>query len=105
MITLEYPHVIRAEDGTPCLERHPRIRIAQLAADHIGYGWSAEEIVRQYPHLNLAEVHAALGFYYDHREEIDAELDHEVQTIDAASADSPSKLRVRLRAARHASPA
>ncbi len=103
MISLDYPHVTRAADGTACLARHPRIRIAQVAADHIGYGWSAEEIVRQYPHLTLAEVHAALGFYYDHREELDAELEREVQALDVSAAHVPSHLRLRLLASRQVS--
>jgi len=45
-----------------------------LAQDYLGRGWSAEEIVRQYPYLNLSEIHAALAYYHDHESEIDAEI-------------------------------
>src|SRR5688572_15245121 len=35
-----YPHIIK-EDGKPArLERHPRIRVAQLVMDYLAYGWS-----------------------------------------------------------------
>ena len=99
-LTLDYPH-IQTVSGEPArLERFPRIRVAQIAADHLGYGWSAEEIVRQYPHLELSEVHAALGYYYDHREEIDAELGAELNELDAADRAPSSPLRLRLMAAR-----
>lgn len=53
-----------------------------IVSDYQGRGWSAEEIVRQYPYLTLAEIHAALAYYHDHQSEIDLELaaefeDHE----------------------------
>ena len=35
------------------------------------FGESAEEIVRSLPHLRLAQVFDALGYYDDHREEIE----------------------------------
>jgi uncharacterized protein (DUF433 family) len=40
------------------------VRVAQIVADHLGYGWSAEEIVRQHPHLLPAEVQAALTYFF-----------------------------------------
>lgn len=100
MPTLDYPHITRAADNVARLDRLPRIRVAQIAADHIGNGWSAEEIIRQYPHLAAAEVHAALGYYYDHREEVDAELSAEVAALDASDLKRPSALRLRLLAVR-----
>ena len=105
MPALDYPHITHAADDVARLERLPRIRVAQIAADHIGNGWSAEEIVRQYPHLTAAEVHAALGYYYDHREEIDAELAAEVSALDVADENAPSALRLRLLTARRAATA
>lgn len=35
------------------------------------FGESAEEIVRNLPHLRLAQIFDALGYYDDHREEIE----------------------------------
>jgi len=37
-------------------------------------GASPDEIVRALPHLTLAQVHAALAYYFDHREAILAEM-------------------------------
>ena len=50
-----------------------------IVADYLGRGWSAEEIVRQYPYLTLAETHAALAYYFDHQSEIESELMAEQQ--------------------------
>jgi len=105
MPALDYPHITHGTDNVARLDRLPRIRVAQIAADHIGNGWSAEEIIRQYPHLTAGEVHAALGYYYDHRAEIDAELAGEVAALDTADQQAPSALRLRLVAARRAATA
>ena len=100
MPVLDYPHISKSPGDVARLEQHPRIRVAQIAADHLGNGWSAEEIVRQYPHLTPAEVHAALGYYFDHREEIDEELADELDQLDRAASRPPSTLRTRLIATR-----
>jgi len=105
MPELDYPHITRIAGDVARLERLPRIRVAQIAADHFGNGWSAEEIVRQYPHLSPAEVYAALGYYFDHQEEIDAELSAEMSAMDPADQKAPSPLRLRLLAARRAAKA
>ena len=103
MVVLDYPHIRKTDGDAARLERLPRIRVAQIAADHLGYGWSAEEILRQYPHLTPGEVHAALGYYYDHHEEIDAELAAELAGLDETDRAPASSLRLRLIAARRGS--
>jgi hypothetical protein len=55
-----------------------------IVMDYLAYGWSPEEIRRQHPHLTLAEVHAAMGYYYDHPPEIDAEITEELEEVDRA---------------------
>jgi uncharacterized protein (DUF433 family) len=37
-------------------------------------GYAPEEIVRKIPHLTLAQVHAALAYYYANRDEIEQDL-------------------------------
>ena len=100
MPTLAYPHIHKVVGEPARLERFPRIRVAQIAADHLGHGWSADEIVRQHPHLTPAEVYGALTYYFDHPSEIDAELSEEVAALDAGANRPPSALRLRLLAAR-----
>ncbi|MCE0524141.1 MAG: DUF433 domain-containing protein [Methylacidiphilales bacterium] len=78
-----YPHIVKSSGKPARLEKHSRTRVAMLAADYLWRGWSAEEIARHYPYLTLGEVHAALGYYFDHREEIDSELLEESRHADA----------------------
>ena len=68
--------------------------------DYTEYGWSADEIQRQHPYLTLAEIHSALAYYFDHAEEIDAELAAELTELDRTARQPPSPLRLRLLALR-----
>jgi hypothetical protein len=38
-------------------------------------GMSAEEILDQFPDLDLARIHAALAYYYANKEQIEADLE------------------------------
>lgn len=37
-------------------------------------GMAPEEIALEYPHINLAQVHAALAYYHANRDEIEADI-------------------------------
>lgn len=45
-------------------------------------GYSTDEIVADKDYLTLAQVHAALAYYYTNQSAIDADLDAEVQEYD-----------------------
>ena len=47
----------------------------EVVPDHLGYGWSADAIHEQHPHLSLAQIHAAPAFFYDHQAEFEAEIE------------------------------
>lgn len=40
-------------------------------------GYTPEKIVEELPHLTLAQVHAALAYYYANQLEIDTDIAHE----------------------------
>jgi uncharacterized protein (DUF433 family) len=51
-----------------------RVRVNNVVCMH-KEGKTPEEIIQDgYPDLTLAQVHAALAYYYDHVDEIEAEL-------------------------------
>ncbi len=76
-LELTYPHIEKAVGEPARLQRLPRIRVAQIAMDYLAHGWSVDEICRQHPYLAPAEAHAAMGYYFDHQAEIDAEVEAE----------------------------
>ena len=51
-----------------------RVRVQDIYVDSELLGKSADEIVAALPHLTLAQVHAALAYYFNHRDEILDEL-------------------------------
>ena len=70
-----------------------------MALDQIAHGWSAEEIHFQHPHLSLGQIHAALGYYHNHKAEMDVEIQHGLaQVEEMRRAPGVSPIRKKLRA-------
>jgi uncharacterized protein (DUF433 family) len=63
-----------AIDADTC-SGHPRVAGTRIRVANVvlwtEQGKSPDEIVAAYPQLSLADVYAALAFYFDHREEMD----------------------------------
>ena len=72
------------------------IRVQDVAEDY-QQGMTAEEIADAYE-LMPAEVHAALAYYYDHRAEIDRQIEEDDRFIEAmmAGQTDPNPLTERL---------
>lgn len=58
--------------GRPCLAG-TGMSVRAVAVRHME-GESAEKILEQFPHLDLARIYAALAYYYANKAEIDADL-------------------------------
>jgi uncharacterized protein (DUF433 family) len=74
-------------------------KVVEVVLDKMAYGWSPEEMHRQHPHLSMAQIHAALSYYYEHQAEVEADIerrDRYVEELRAQQSDSP--LRQKLRA-------
>jgi uncharacterized protein (DUF433 family) len=58
-----------------------RVRVSDVVLARYLHNYSAEEIVGDdvYPFLTLADVFAALAYYHDHKEEIEAEYEADKQ--------------------------
>ncbi|MGF1499549.1 MAG: DUF433 domain-containing protein [Elainellaceae cyanobacterium] len=99
MLASSYPHVEKIENQPARFQRLPRIRVAQIVMDYLAYGWSVEEMCRQHPHLTPAEAHAAMGYYFDHQEEIDQEITQEwQQTQEGMAQAAKSSFYTRMKA-------
>ena len=85
------PHVRLDAQGRAWVD-DTNIKVTEIVLDHLAYGWSAETIQENHPHLSLAQVYAALAWYYDHQSEMDAEIERQgerLQTMRATAKDSP----------------
>src|SRR4051812_5193247 len=100
MPTAVIPSHIHLDDRGRAWIDDTNTKVIEVALAMVAYGWSAGEICRQYPHLSMAQIHAALAHYFDHQAEYDAEIERQARGHDeelARERDSP--LRTRLRAA------
>ena len=59
-----------------------RTKVIQIVMDKIVNGWTPEEIAAQYTHLSLAEIHAALSYYYDNQQELDIQIREDLARAD-----------------------
>jgi uncharacterized protein (DUF433 family) len=50
------------------------MRVQDVAIGFIHKGYSVAELLEYYPHLSHAQIHAALAYYYAHKDEIDAQI-------------------------------
>ena len=80
--------------GKPRITGH-RITVQNVVLWHERLGLSADEIATEYG-LSLADVYAALAYYYDHREEIDRAIQADEEFIVELRKRLPSKLKTRL---------
>lgn len=100
MSTITSTHIVIDDRGVAWID-DKNIKVIEVALEKIAHGSSPEEIHDQHQgYLSLGQIHAALGWYYDHQADFDAEIRRQVHDFDAlrdSSLDSP--LRQRLRAA------
>ena len=75
--------------GKPRIAGH-RIKVEHVAIWYERMGMSPDEIVSGWPSLSLAKVHAALSYYYDHREQIDADIREGDEFVEELRAGQPS---------------
>jgi len=80
--------------GKPCIAGR-RISVSDIAVWHERQGRSVDEICEDF-HLTPADVHAALAYYFEHREEIDADLERQRQLDEEFAVTHPSILKGRL---------
>ncbi len=102
MSTVEYAHVATGPDNVPMLAG-TRIKVVEIVLDHLAHGSDVREIQREFPHLSLGEIHSALAYYYDHQQEMDADIAKRMQRAGEfreklQRASGPSPLRLKLKA-------
>lgn len=96
MTVATIPH-IEIDDAGVAWISGANVKVIELAVDKLAHGSSPEEMHFQYPHLSLAQIHAALAYYYDHQLELDAEIQRrwfEVSKLAAQQATSPLRQRL-----------
>jgi uncharacterized protein (DUF433 family) len=82
--------------GKACIAGH-RVRVLDIVVWHEHQGMTPDEIVSHIPTITLADVHAALAYYFDHIDEIQQEMRAEREFSEEFRRSNPSLLEAKLR--------
>jgi uncharacterized protein (DUF433 family) len=83
--------------GKPRIDGH-RITVQDVVVWHERMGMRPDEIVSAYPTITLTDVYAALAYYFENREVIDADIRADDQFASEIEAKDPrSRFEERLR--------
>jgi uncharacterized protein (DUF433 family) len=102
MSTLVYPHISLDSDNVPMLTG-TNTKVVEVVLAHLAHGFDADEIRRHYSYLTLGQIHSALAYYYDHREEVDRDITcrlHKVDEFQTRLGDSPIARKLKTLKAR-----
>jgi len=78
-----------------------QVKVIEIVLDKVANGWSPEEIHFQHPHLSLAQIYAALAYYYENQSGLDQQLqDRSAQAEQLAASVSDPEFRKNLLASK-----
>jgi uncharacterized protein (DUF433 family) len=78
----EHIEIVEGAGGPKVRIAGHRIRVLDVVIWHEKLGRTPDEIVTEYPSITLADVHAALAYYWDHRDEIEAPIQRQHDTAE-----------------------
>ena len=84
-------HIQRDEGGVAWIA-DTNTKVIEVAMDHAAYGWDAEEIHAAHSHLSLAQIHAALSCYHDHKGDFDAQMQRQMENYRRLRSEATGQL-------------
>ena len=93
----DYRYIVSSPDtagGKPRIAGR-RITVQNVVIWHEHMGYSVDEIASQYE-LQLAEIYAALAYYFDHKEEVDQSIAEDEAFVEMMRKQTPSLLARKL---------
>lgn len=98
LVETRYEHIVLDDAAVPLIDG-TRMKVIELVLEQTAYGWSAEELCFQHSYLSLGQIHSALAYYWDHKEELDQDIARRQQQVEELRrTTSPSPLIARLKA-------
>jgi len=76
-----YEHIALIGDRIPEISG-TTMKVVELVIEQKAYGWSPEELHFQHPYLTLGQIHSALAYYWDHREELDDDIQRRLERVE-----------------------
>ncbi|MBC6480635.1 MAG: DUF433 domain-containing protein [Hormoscilla sp. GM7CHS1pb] len=94
----EYKHIQLDAKGIPLIGG-TTMKVVELVMAHMAYGWGPEELHYQHPYLTMSQIHSAFAYYWEHKEELDADIELREEYVKQAERSAgPSPIAAKLRA-------
>jgi len=58
------------------------MKVIEIVLDVLAYSWSPDEIQFQHPYLTLGQIHSALAYYWDHKEDLDRDIERRLERVE-----------------------
>ncbi len=84
---MSHPYLERNEKisgGSPVI-KGSRVRVVDIAIEYEYLNRTPDEIIGAHPHLKLEQVHDALSYYYENRDELDEKIKKDKQFVQELS--------------------
>jgi uncharacterized protein (DUF433 family) len=78
------------EHGVPWITG-ANTKVVEVVLDKLAHNSSPEEMHEQYPHLSLAQIHAALSYYYEHQADVDADIERRDRYVEELRAQQKNQ--------------
>ena len=82
-----YEHIVIGEAGVPVIDG-TSVTVVELVLETVAYGRGPDELQFQHPHLTLGQIHSALAYYRDHKEELDHDVARRLERVEQGRSDS-----------------
>lgn len=93
----DYKYIQINQNGVPIIA-DTTMKVIELITSVNAYGWSPDELHTNYPYLSMSQIHSALAYYWDHKADMDAEIERVDQwAINARQRASESPVARKLR--------
>ena len=93
----EHIEIVQGVNGPkPRIAGH-RIRVQDVVIWHEKLGMSPDEIVHHRPSITLADVHAALAYYWDNRDDVERAITEEHALVEEFRRSYTGPLREKLK--------
>ena len=94
LLKVEHPYIEKVDGvcGGKAKIKNTRIKVSQIAVEHIDMKMDIDEIIKSQPHLHYWEIYDALSYYYANQVEIDEELVNEMTFVKKIMSNNLSKL-------------
>lgn len=96
-IPTEYPHIVLNCDHVPFIQG-TTLKVVELVMAQRAYGWTPEEIQTNHRYLSMSQIYAALAYYWDHVDVLDADIQRREAYVEQLKEQTPeSAFVIRLK--------